>query len=133
MRILIVFALICLIAACSAPGRQVLHDERDFQEAFNRVYFKDKAKMEIPVKYGRVDLLSDDYAVEVDRLENFHEAIGQALHYARETGRKPAIALFILDHEPGDKQKLKYVIRLCNYYDIKVWFINEELEKANRK
>ena len=89
--------------------------------------------MEVPVKYGRIDLLTDDYAIEVDKLEKFHEAIGQALHYAKETGKKPAIAIFIADHKYGDKEKLKYVTRLCDYYKIKVWFINEELEKEKKK
>ncbi len=86
----------------------------------------------MPVKYGRADLLTSDYAIEVDRLENFHEAIGQALHYAKETGKKPAVAFFIIDPKPGDEAKLKYVTWLCNYYKIKVWFINEELEKAKK-
>jgi hypothetical protein len=129
-----VLALICVIASCTGSSRQqVLHTEKDFQNAFNEVYFKGKAETEVSVKYGRIDLLSDEYAVEVDRLEKFHEAIGQALHYAKETGRKPAIAIFIVDHRPGDKEKLKYVMRLCHYYKIKVWFINEELEKARKK
>lgn len=39
--------------------------------------------MEVPVRYGRIDLLTSDYAIEVDKLEKFHEAIGQALHYAK--------------------------------------------------
>jgi MoaA/NifB/PqqE/SkfB family radical SAM enzyme len=77
--------------------------------------------------------LTDDYAIEVDSLEKFHEAIGQALHYAKETGKKPGIAIFIMEPKQSDKEKLKYIIRLCNYYKIKVWFINEELEKAGRK
>jgi spore coat polysaccharide biosynthesis predicted glycosyltransferase SpsG len=124
--------LLIFLFACGAPQQQVLHTERDFQEAFNEVYFHGKAKMEVAVKYGRIDLLTDDYAIEVDRLEKFHEAMGQALHYAKETGRKPAIAIFIVDHKQGDKEKLKYVTALCNYYKIKVWFINEELEKAGK-
>ena len=118
-----------ILFACAAPQQQTLRTERDYQIAFNQVYFRGKAKMEMPVKYGRIDLLTDDYAIEVDRLEKFHEAIGQALHYAKETGKKPAVAFFIVDHQPGDKEKLKYVTWLCNYYKIKVWFINEELEK----
>ena len=132
-QIILTFALICIIAACAGPKQQVLYTERDFQQAFNEIYFKGKAKMEVPVKYVRVDLVSDDYAIEVDKLEKFHEAIGQALHYAKETGKKPAIAIYIVDHQPGDKEKLKYVTLLCNYYKIKVWFINEELEKARKK
>ena len=131
--IILSIALVCIITACAGSRQYALYNERDFQEAFNKVYFKGKAKLEVPVKYGRVDLLSDDYAIEVDRLEKFHEAIGQALHYAKETGKKPAIAVFILDHEPGDKEKLKYVKWLCDYYEIKFWYINEELKKAGKK
>jgi len=126
-------SLLLLIFACAAPQQQTLRTEKDYQIAFNDAYFHGRAKMEVPVKYGRIDLLTDEYAVEVDRLEKFHEAIGQALHYARETGKKPAIAIFMEEQRDEDKEKLKYVIRLCGYYKIKVWFINEELEKAGRK
>lgn len=121
------------IVACGASQKQLLKTEKDYQRAFNDAYFQGRAEMEAPVKYGRVDLVSSDYAIEVDRLENFHEAIGQALHYAKETGKKPAIAFFIIDRQPGDKDKLQYVTRLCRHYKIKVWFINEELEKARRQ
>jgi hypothetical protein len=130
---LLALALVCIVSACAGTREYALYNERDFQEAFNKVYFNGRAKMEVPVKYGRIDLLTDEYAIEVDRLEKFHEAMGQALHYAKETGRKPAIAIFITDSEPGDKQKLKYVTRLCDYYKIKVWFINEELARAKKK
>jgi len=37
------------------------------------------AEMEVPVRYGRVDLLTGTYAVEVDREDKFHEGIGQAV------------------------------------------------------
>jgi hypothetical protein len=132
IQLLFAITLICIFTACATTKQQALYSEKDFQEAFNRVYFHGKAKMQVPVRYGRIDLLTDEYAIEVDRLEKFHEAIGQALHYAKETGKKPAIAIFIVDHQPGDKEKLKYVMWLCNYYKIKVWFINEELEKAKK-
>jgi hypothetical protein len=128
-----IFSLLLVIFACAAPQQQLLRTEKDFQIAFNEAFFRGKAKMEVPVKYGRIDLLTDAYAIEVDRLEKFHEAIGQALHYAKETGKKPAIAIFIEDQNQEDKEKLKYVMRLCDYYKIKVWFINEELAKAGRK
>jgi hypothetical protein len=126
-------SLLLLIFACAAPQQQTLRTEKDYQIAFNDAYFHGRAKMEVSVKYGRIDLLTDEYVVEVDRLEKFHEAIGQALHYAKETGKKPAIAIFMEEQGDEDKEKLKYVIRLCGYYKIKVWFINEELEKAGRK
>jgi hypothetical protein len=128
-----ILLLLSFLFSCAAPQQQTLRTEKDYQIAFNRVYFRGKAKMEVPVKYGRIDLLTDDYAIEVDSLEKFHEAIGQALHYAKETGKKPGIAIFIMEPKQSDKEKLKYLIHLCNYYKIKVWFINEELEKAGRK
>jgi hypothetical protein len=128
-----ILLLLSFLFSCAAPQQQTLRTEKDYQIAFNRVYFRGKAKMEVPVKYGRIDLLTDDYAIEVDSLEKFHEAIGQALHYAKETGKKPGIAIFIMEPKQSDQEKLKYLIRLCNYYKIKVWFINEELEKAGRK
>ena len=132
-RAVFTFLLPIFLFACAAPQQQTLLTEKDYQIAFNRVYFRGKAKMEVPVKYGRIDLLTDDYAIEVDSLEKFHEAIGQALHYAKETGKKPGIAIFIMEPKLSDKEKLKYLIRLCNYYKIKVWFINEELEKEKKK
>ena len=125
--------VLALLFSCAAPQQQTLRTEKDYQIAFNRVYFHGKARMEVPVKYGRIDLLTDDYAIEVDSLEKFHEAIGQALHYAKETGKKPGIAIFIMEPKQSDQEKLKYLIRLCNYYKIKVWFINEELEKEKKK
>ena len=42
---------------------------------------------------ARVDCLSPDYAIEVDWTEKWAEAIGQALYYAAETDRKPAVIL----------------------------------------
>jgi hypothetical protein len=133
IRAVFTLLILTLLYSCAAPQRQTLQTEKDYQIAFNRVCFKGKAKMEVPVKYGRIDLLADDYAIEVDSLENFHEAIGQALHYAKETGTKPGIAFFIMESKQSDQEKLKYLIRLCNYYKIKVWFINEELEKEKKK
>jgi len=132
IRLVLTLLMLVILFSCAAPQQQVLRTEKDYQIAFNRVYFRGKAKMEVPVKYGRIDLLTDDYAIEVDSLEKFHEAIGQALHYAKETGKKPGIAIFIIEPKQSDKEKLKYLIRLCNYYKIKVWFINEELEKEKR-
>lgn len=41
----------------------------------------------------RVDCLSRDYAIEVDRTEKWYEAVTQALHYSHLTGREPGIIL----------------------------------------
>ena len=80
ISVLSTLLLLFLIFACAAPQQQTLRTEKDFLIAFNEAYFRGKAKMEVPVRYGRIDLLTDDYVIEVDKLEKFHEAIGQALY-----------------------------------------------------
>jgi len=41
----------------------------------------------------RVDCLTDTHAIEFDWCRKWAEAVGQALYYARSTGRMPAIVL----------------------------------------
>lgn len=50
---------------------------------------------EVPVANGRVDVLNSFYAIEVDRLDKWHEGIGQAAHYGVETGKFPCVALMV--------------------------------------
>jgi hypothetical protein len=50
---------------------------------------------EYPVPFGRVDVKTEFFAIEVDHLAKWHEGIGQALHYATATGLRPALALII--------------------------------------
>ncbi len=50
---------------------------------------------EVPVEGGRIDVLTEHYAIEVDRLEKWHEAIGQAAHYALKTGKAPVAAIVL--------------------------------------
>ena len=130
---LLIVLFFALISACAAPKHHILETEKDYQEAFNRIYFQRHAQMEVPVNYGRIDLLTGDYAIEVERIDKFHEGIGQALHYAKETGRKPGLAVFITDPTEHDLEKLKYVRKLCQSLGIKIWYINEELEKTRKK
>ncbi|MCG6536985.1 MAG: hypothetical protein L7F78_20340 [Syntrophales bacterium LBB04] len=102
-----IIALLVLVFACAAPQQQTLRTEKDYQIAFNEAFFRGEAKMEVPVKYGRIDLLTDDYVIEVDRLEKFHEAIGQVLHYARETGKKTCHCHIYRGPATGRQRKTK--------------------------
>ena len=52
-------------------------------------------KTEVPVPNGRIDVLSERYAIEVDRLDKWHEGIGQASHYGLAMNRIPCLALII--------------------------------------
>lgn len=53
------------------------------------------ARTEVHVANGRVDVLSDHYAIEVDRLDKWHEGIGQAAHYSQVTGKTACLAIII--------------------------------------
>lgn len=66
----------------------------------------------------RCDCLTSTYAVEFDFGNKWAEAIGQALHYAIQTGKKAGIVLIL------EKEKdRKYWIRLntiIQYYDLPI-------------
>ena len=58
------------------------------------------ARAEERTLYGsRCDIVTDVYAVEVERAGKWQEAIGQAWYYASVLGRKPAVLLLIEDKE----------------------------------
>lgn len=79
---------------------------------------------EVPIERGRVDVLTEHYAIEVDRLEKWHEAIGQAAHYGLKTKKIPAAALMV----PSDswpisettRAKLLLIDETCTKQGIKL-------------
>jgi len=64
-------------------------------------------KREVVVEGGRIDLLLEDYAFEIEWAAKWKESIGQALWYGLNTNRKPAIILL-----SQDLNDYKYLIRL---------------------
>lgn len=64
-------------------------------------------KREFAVTSGYVDLLTDEFAIEVEFANKWKQSIGQALWYGLQTNRKPAIVL--VKREPKDQ---KYAIQL---------------------
>ena len=71
--------------------------------------------------HTRIDCLTDEYAIEFDFASKWAEALGQSLHYARMTGRAPAIYLIL---ESG--QDIRFVDRLrplCDAYGIELVLI----------
>ena len=51
-------------------------------------------KTEVVLRGGRCDIVTEKYAIEVERASKWHEAIGQAVHYALFLKKKPCIAVF---------------------------------------
>jgi len=48
---------------------------------------------EVAIEGGRVDVLTDQWAIEIDKPGKWHEGLGQALHYGDVTERQPVLAL----------------------------------------
>jgi hypothetical protein len=70
---------------------------------------KYEAKAEVVLwDMTRVDLLNDEYAIEVEWPKKWAEAIGQSLYYSIVTNKKPAIILLIKDK----KSESRYIYRL---------------------
>ena len=67
----------------------------------------------------RVDCLAKDYAIEFDFAKKWDESIGQALYYAKMTGKKPAVAIILT--ELSDYRYVKRIERLDN--GIKIFLI----------
>ncbi len=97
-------------------------------EECQRIAPKYNAKLEVLLwDKTRVDLLNDEYAIEVDWAYKWAEGIGQALYYAQVTGKKPGVILLIKDMQ----KEMKYVYRLQTVaakYNIKVWLEKVEEE-----
>ncbi len=62
---------------------------------------------EVSIDGGRIDLLTDEYAIEIKRAPKWKEAIGQSLWYALNTNKKPAIILIL-----EDQYQYKYFVQL---------------------
>ena len=61
------------------------------RDHLNQVLF---GRTEYPVPFGRVDILTDRYAVEVEPYESWQHGARQALAYAMQTQRQPLLAVY---------------------------------------
>lgn len=69
----------------------------------------------------RVDCLTRNYAIEFDFAPKWAEAIGQSLHYAKKTGKKPAIYLIVENEKQWHYVEL--IRELCIDLGITLWVI----------
>src|SRR3990167_3167745 len=65
--------------------------EADWRDALSARW---NGKIEVVIQYGRIDVETKDYVIELDYLHKWHESFGQALHYA-ETGKQGVSALIV--------------------------------------
>lgn len=67
------------------------------REAIVRDHFASRyvrAKVEVKTTFGRIDVVTDEFVVEVEPFATWRHGVRQALAYAQETGKKPAIAVY---------------------------------------
>lgn len=87
----IVLTLICLwVIPCEAKRK---HYEKYYQLKWC-ADMKGQIEIVLP-KSIRCDCLTNTHAIEVDFVNKFPEAIGQALEYSFVTGKKPGIVLIV--------------------------------------
>ena len=100
-----------LIFSLPLFGKQ---SERYYQEKFAREI---GGQVEVVMRDGtRCDILTATHAIEVDFARKWAEAIGQSLHYALHTGKRPAVALIVLS--PSDNKYVERVQKISAEYGL---------------
>ena len=85
-------------------------------------------RVEVRVPEGRIDVLTEEEAIEVDFQHKWKEGLGQCLVYARAAGKRPALALITYGENPGETTRRTEVTRSlspsgvrhnsgCRYFD----------------
>ena len=106
----------------SAPYAYARVTESDWQVAFNNKVMHGKLEVEIPT--GRIDILTDTHAIEVDHARNYRAAVKQALQYGAATKKRPGVAL-VMDGSLDTIQAVAAGKKLCQDSDVDFWLINE--------
>lgn len=111
---------------CNLGWEHVHHDhnEESYQQAWCNAH---KGILEYENKdFTRVDCLTKTHAVEFDFANKWHESIGQALHYAVMTGKKPMVVL-ILDEPKTQMVYYKRVKKIGNKYGFDVEYVTNDI------
>lgn len=92
---------------------------------------KINGRSEVAIENGRVDIVTDNYAIEVDFFHKWQEGLGQALHYGDVLGKIPTLAL--IDDDSKSKSdhlsQLKYIETLCTKRGVKLLLLKKVTTK----
>lgn len=109
-RILRLFVMLLLTTAGTFVFSQSTQlYEKDYADYIQSLIGGDR---EVQVQGGRADLVTDEYAIEIEWAPKWKEAIGQALWYALNTNKKPGIILIL-----ENQDQYKYFIQLNSALD----------------
>ncbi len=80
-----------------------------------------KGVSEYKTDFGRCDIVTEEFCIEVKTFKGWKCAIGQALAYATAENKKPAIALF--DHKKVDWLYKQRVTQTCDQFGITIFWV----------
>jgi len=89
--------------------------ERDYQRAFAAMLSVAQTEV-VAVDGSRCDILTPEYAIEVDYANKWAESIGQALHYALMFNRRGGIVLIL--RKPEDSHHVERVKNIISQYNL---------------
>lgn len=94
-----------------------------------------KAQHEVPVEGGRIDVMTDTEAIELDWPHKWHEGLGQALHYADATGKKAVLALISYSQGPDklqtkSRERFDLVEKNCNKHGVRLVILFPKYPRA---
>ena len=101
-----------LLLFASLASAKNLHFEKFYQERWCKAN-GGETEVVLPDK-TRLDCENKTHAVEVEFAQNWHGAIGQALWYAAQTGKRAGIVL-ILEKDGDDKYWIKLNVLISMY------------------
>ena len=106
-------------------------------EAQWRDYLSEKlgAQHEVTVEGGRIDVMTETEVFELDWPHKWHEGLGQALHYADATGKKPVLALISYSQgpdklQPASQERFDMVERVCAKQGVRLLILFPSQPKA---
>jgi len=104
--------------------------EREWNTALaNRI----NGQSEVQIDQGRVDVMTDAYAIEIDFMKKWHEGLGQAIHYGDASNRIGVLALIQeKNHEKYIKQLklLRTIEHLCIEKGVKLILLRSSNESS---
>ena len=104
--------------------------EKDWTDALAKEM---NGQSEVQVDRGRVDVMTDTYAIEIDFLKKWHEGLGQAIHYGDESIRIGVLALIDGNRAHQDLEHLKLlkkIERLCIKKGVKLILLRSVKESS---
>lgn len=109
MRTALISAFLLIFGSIFLSAQTNDYSEKDYSDYIQTLIGGER---EYSVESGRVDLLTDEFAFEIEWARKWKEAIGQTIWYALQTNRKPAIILIM-----ETKSDYKYFVQLNSALD----------------